>query len=108
MKKPSWKFVGGIGLVAIVIWLAFSAVGAQSGPVFRIGVLDDELGPISNGARLAVNAINNAGGVRGADGTLFNLELIIQPTNGGTNLSNAVTALSQASVIAVLGPASNA
>lgn len=104
MIKTFWKW---ISLIAPVLLLAISIVSAQSGPVFRIGVLDDERGPISNGARLAVQEINNAGGVRGADGTLFRLELIIQPTNGGANLANAVTTLSQASVIAVLGPKSN-
>ncbi len=105
MKKSSWKFLVGITLISI-FWLVISVTQAQS-PVFRIGVLDDERGSISNGARLAVQEINNAGGVRGADGTFFRLELIIQPTNGGANLANAVTALSQASVIAVLGPESN-
>src|SRR5690606_33591188 len=52
--------------------------------------------------------INAAGGVRGADGTLFQLELVVQPTNGGTNLPNAVANLNQANIIAALGPTTNA
>jgi ABC-type branched-subunit amino acid transport system substrate-binding protein len=71
---------------------------------FTIGVLDNERGPVSSGARLAVQEINAAGGVRGADGTFFRLELLIQPTNFGENLPEAVDLLRANGVIAVLGP----
>jgi ABC-type branched-subunit amino acid transport system substrate-binding protein len=95
-------------IILLMMWglLAIYGVGAQQ-PVFRIGVLDDETGFISKGAQLAVQEINAAGGVRGADGTFFQLELIIQPTGGGTNLPNAVANLAQANIIAALGPATN-
>ncbi|MBC7811569.1 MAG: ABC transporter substrate-binding protein, partial [Burkholderiales bacterium] len=96
----------GIVLLALILLTAFQVVHAQQ-PIFRIGVLDDDTGPISNGARLAVRAINDAGGVQGADGTVFRLELVIQPTDGGANIANAVANLNQASVIAVLGPETN-
>lgn len=92
-------FIGALALLT-----TFSLTRAQSQPVFRIGVLDNDRGAISNGARLAVEQINAAGGVRGADGTMFRLELIVQPTNGGANLATAVNNINQASVIAVLGP----
>ncbi len=87
--------------------VSLQIVAAQQ-PVFRIGVLDNERGPISNGARLAVQEINATGGVRGADGTQFQLELIIQPTNFGISLDAAITNLQQANVIAALGPEANA
>ncbi len=72
-------------------------------PVFRIGVLDDENGSIYQAALLAVEEINNAGGVRGADGTLFRLELVRQGSDA-FSFSNAIANINQASVIAVLGP----
>jgi ABC-type branched-subunit amino acid transport system substrate-binding protein len=88
------------------ILLTGHGVSAQQ-PVFRIGVLDDKDGFIAKGAQLAVQETNAAGGVRGADGTFFQLELIVQPTGGGANLATAVANLSQANIIAVLGPATN-
>jgi branched-chain amino acid transport system substrate-binding protein len=93
-----------LSLIGMFMLLIFSGVEAQGEPVFRIGVLDNERGAISNGARLAVQEINNAGGVRGADGTFFRLELVIQPTNFGDGLQTAVVTLDQAGVVAVLGP----
>lgn len=91
-------------LIGIVLIVASYTGLAQSQPVFRIGVLDNERGSVSNGARLAVQQLNEAGGVRGADGTFFRLELIIQPTNFGANLEEAVNNLNQANIIAALGP----
>ena len=90
-----------IGLIGIFMLVAINVVMAQQ-PIFRIGVFDEELGPISTGARLAVDEINGVGGTQGADGTFFRLELIVQPTGGGTNLTNAVANINQASVIAAL------
>lgn len=108
MKRSRFIFTG--VLLALLLALATSLylVGAQDQPVFRIGVLDNENGPISSGARLAVQEINAGGGVLGADGTFFRLELVIQPTNFGANLAEAVDNLRQASTIAVLGPQSDA
>lgn len=105
MRRISqWKWLLGLLLSSLLV---LASVGeAQTQPVFRIGVLDDEHGALANGARLAVKEINDAGGVRGADGTIFRLELIVQPTNGGSNLNNAVANINQASVIAILGPQS--
>lgn len=92
----------------ILIFLGLSVASAQSQPVFRIGVLDEERGPLSDGARLAVREINEAGGVRGADGTFFRLELVIAPTGNGAAIGSAAAVVGQASVIAVIGPSSNA
>lgn len=93
-------------LILLLSLLAINLVSAQQ-PVFRIGILDNDRGPISNGARLAVQEINAAGGVRGADGTSFRLELVIQPTNFGINTEEAVNNLNQADIIAALGPESS-
>lgn len=93
-------------LMLLLSLFAINLVSAQQ-PVFRIGVLDNDRGPISNGARLAVQEINAAGGVVGADGTNFRLELVIQPTNFGINTEDAVNNLIQADIIAALGPESS-
>lgn len=95
-----------IVLLITLFVMAARLVSAQQ-PVFRIGVLDEESGFIAKGAQLAVQEINAAGGVRGADGTFFQLELIVQPTGGGVNLANAVNNLNQANIIAALGPATS-
>ncbi len=89
-------------ILSLLMVLGMSISQAQS-PVFRIGVLDDERGPITNGARLAVAQINSLGGVEGADGTRFRLELVAQSVEI-QGLEQAVANLNQASVIAVLGP----
>lgn len=91
-----------IFLSAVVI--PFSLAQAQQ-PVFRIGIIDNLTGPIANGARLAINEINTAGGVVGADGTVFRLEAVIQPPD---DLASAVTAINSAAVIAVIGPETTA
>ena len=98
-RPQLWILIGLIGLL-----FTLQSVGAQDQPVFNIGVLDNERGAISSGARMAVREINDAGGVRGADGTIFRLDLVIQPSNFGANLTQAVSTLHDANVIAVLGP----
>lgn len=93
----------GLLLMPLLV-LAILLPAQAQGSVFRIGVLDDEFGPISRGARLAVQEINASGGVRGADGTRFRLELVIQPAD---DVAFSISNLQQASVIAVLGPESS-
>lgn len=89
-------------IILLCLIASFTIVHAQEQPVLRIGVLDDEQGAITNGARLAVQEINDSGGVRGADGSFSRLELIIQPS--GIDMEAAVNALRNAAVTAVLGP----
>lgn len=91
-------------IIGIVLLGALTAVQAQEQPVFRIGVLDTPLGEITKGAFLAIEEINNAGGIQGADGTFFRLELVAQPI---ADLQTAITNLNQAGIIAVLGPEEN-
>ncbi len=106
MTKRLFHLIGKFILLASMTILSINLVHGQTSPVFRIGVLDDQEGHITNGARLAVRDINAAGGVRGADGTLFQLELIVQPI-AGTNITNTIASLRDASVIAILGPESD-
>src|SRR5690348_14539673 len=104
-SRKSRLIVRSVVLILLML-LTMNLVYGQAAPVFRIGVLDDQRGPIANGARLAVRDINAAGGVRGADGTQFQLELIVQPV-AGTNLTNTIASLRDASLIAILGPESD-
>ena len=92
-------------LILIGLLTSFTIVQAQGQPVLRVGVLGDERGAVASGARLAAQELNDGGGVRGADGTLFRLELVVQPS--GTSLEQAVTSLRDSAVIAVLGPETN-
>jgi ABC-type branched-subunit amino acid transport system substrate-binding protein len=99
------RIIFGAGILGLLILTTALIVRAQT-PVFRIGILDSERGHISDGARLAVEEINAAGGARGADGTFFQLELIIVSPDDDT-VADAVNSLNQSSVIAVIGPESS-
>lgn len=96
-------------LILFSLVLAFGATlsSGQALPLFRIGVLAEPRSSLADGARLAVEQINNAGGVRGADGTVFRLDLVLQPLTPET-ASAAITALDLANVVAVIGPETNA
>jgi ABC-type branched-subunit amino acid transport system substrate-binding protein len=92
-------------LVLLLTMLLLLAVGmpqAQVLPIFRIGVLDEPDGPLARGAQLAVQEINSSGGVIGADGTAFELQLVVQSSE---DLDFALANITQASVIALIGPA---
>ncbi|MGJ3240799.1 MAG: ABC transporter substrate-binding protein [Anaerolineae bacterium] len=92
-----------LGLALSVFTLSLTIIpDAQVLPVFRIGVLAEADSPLARGAQLSVQEINDAGGVIGADGTSFQLQLVIQSPQ---DLEFAVANLEQASVIAVIGPA---
>ena len=71
-------------------------------------MLDNERGSISSGARLAVRTINDSGGVVGADGTTFQLDLVIKPFSAGADLDAAVADFQANDVVAVLGPENSA
>lgn len=92
-------------LILIGLLMSFAIVQAQGDSVLRIGVLSDERGAVANGARLAAQEINDSGGVQGADGTIFRLELVVQPP--GSALEQAVPMLRDSAVIAVVGPETN-
>jgi branched-chain amino acid transport system substrate-binding protein len=93
-------------VLGLLAW-ALGVVSAQTMPIFRIGVLDNNDGALLRGAQLAVEEINASGGVQGADGTMFRLEIVAQPVDNlqiGTSIAN----IGQASVIAVIGPEKSA
>lgn len=91
----------------VLMLLSFWTSTAQSTPIFRIGVLADRSSPLAHGAALAAERLNQAGGVRGADGTIFRLELVYQPISE-INPAASIANLAQASVIAVIGPETSA
>jgi ABC-type branched-subunit amino acid transport system substrate-binding protein len=95
-----------LSLVVLLLLLTMVLTIAQETlPTFSIGVLDDVRGPVTQGAQFAVREINDAGGVIGADGTRFRLELVIEPPDP---ISNAIDNLARRDLIAVLGPVTNA
>ncbi len=94
-------------LVLCIVLIGAGIVQAQTLPAFTIGILGEPRSSLADGARLAVEQVNNAGGVRGADGTLFRLNLAVQPLSADT-ASAAIVALDQANVVAVIGPTDNA
>lgn len=96
-----------IVLLTLLLILSISVFGlniAQQPATFRIGILDGETGSLTNGARLAAAEINALGGIRGADGTLFLLELVIAPPDASGSFETAIENVAQANIIAVLGP----
>lgn len=102
MQRIRWQ-LRGVMLLTLFVLLMW-VVSAQDQPVFRIGVLAEAESELALGAQLRVNQFNAAGGVAGADGTRFRLELVYAPTNGGLNTAAAIQELATANVIAVLAP----
>lgn len=106
--RTQWlRRLSGLSVVLVMLTVGLQQISAQNLPVFRIGVLDDIDGSLFKGAQLATERINAAGGVQGADGTLFRLELVIQPIDA-LNAAESIANLGQASVIAVIGPETSA
>jgi len=94
-STPLW-----FGLVlAFIIGLSGPRSSAQY--ELRIGVIDYPSGSMLAGARLAADHINDAGGLVGADGTLFQLTVVDTPPD---NMEIATANMKQASVFAVIGP----
>ena len=93
-----------LGLVLV----ASASFGVRAQSSFNIGVLGAEDSPLGQGAALIVEQINQQGGVEGADGTLFQLALDYVPIDEQNDITGAVSQLRQASVVAVIGPATAA
>lgn len=89
------------------IALALACLAGLAGPRasaqydLRIGVIDYPSGSMLAGARLAAGHINDAGGVIGADGSVFRLAVVDTPPD---NMEIATANMKQASVFAVIGP----
>ena len=99
MAAPSSVF-SRLTLFFVVLLMPFGTrLAAQQ--TLRIGVIDNSDGSMLKGARLAAQHVNDAGGIRGADGTVFNLTVVDTPPD---NMDIAIANMGQARVIAVLGP----
>ena len=91
-------------LLLILLLMPFGTqLAAQQ--TLRIGVIDNSDGSILKGAHLAAQYVNGAGGITGADGTVFNLAVVDTPPD---NMDIAIANMGQARVIAVLGPETDA
>ena len=109
--RRQWR-VGLIAAVALVIAalvapLALAAPAAQGGPtILRIGYLGDPTGEAGNGARLAIDQINGAGGFAGQDGTTYLFELITLPdaATEGSLGSDLGKLTEREGLVALLGP----
>ena len=89
--------------LALLFTLAFASIGplASAQDTLRIGVIDTAAGSMLKGALLAARQINNAGGIKFADGAAFTLTVVDSPPD---NMEIAIANMRQASVIAVIGP----
>jgi len=94
-------------IAALVAPLALASPAAQDGPtILRIGYLGDPAGEVGNGARLAIDQINGAGGFAGQDGTAYLFELITLPdaATEGSLASDLQKLAQREGLVALLGP----
>ena len=88
-------------LLFAVLLLVASSSRLSAQYTLRIGVIDQPDGSMLAGARLAANHVNEAGGIIGADGTIFQLAVVDTLRD---HMEIATANMRQANVIAVLGP----
>ncbi len=94
--------------VVLALLLALPGSAAAQQPSFQIGVLAGPDTALARGARLIARQLNQTGGVTGADGTQFQLELVFIPPTNNTPVSEAARQLAAADVIAIIGPQTSA
>ena len=99
--RGAWFAYLGVALASLLVM--FGGALAQQ-PTFQIGVLAGSDTSLARGARLIARQVNQSGGVVGADGTLFRLELIFVPPTAETPVTEAARQLAAADVIAIIGP----
>ena len=85
----------------VLVLLTIGPAKAQS--LVRIGVIDRLEGSTARGAQLAVKQINETGGLIGANGSRFDIAVVVTSPD---NMDIATANMRQADVIAVLGPES--
>ena len=90
---------------AVVVAVFCCLVGIRSGAqsIKTIGVIDWQDGPLTRGAQLAANVINESRRIVDADGFAVSLRVMSTPPD---DMDTALSDLRQADVIAVIGPAS--
>ena len=97
MRKPAFKLI--VLVIQLALWVGGMGVIAQ--PIQRIGVIGAADSPMIKGAQLAARQINAAGGMKGPDGFAFQLQVVDTPAD---NMDIAIANMSQARVLAALGP----
>lgn len=93
-------------IAALVAPLALAAPNTQDATMLRVGLLGAPMGDVGNGARLAIDQINGAGGFAGQDGTTYRFELITLPdaATEGSLGSDVSKLLEREGLVAILGP----
>lgn len=95
-------------IAALALPTAAAAPAAQTATVLRIGYLGNATSPTAQGALLAIDQINSAGGFQATDGVTYQFELISlanPPT--ADSLAGSITAMTAQGVVAILGPDTN-
>jgi ABC-type branched-subunit amino acid transport system substrate-binding protein len=108
-----WRIAGLILVAVLAAGLAApftqAAPGAQAANVLRIGYLGVSGSQTANGAQLAIDQINSAGGVSAPDGVTYRLELLtleVEPTVD--TMRDSIGKLVAQNVNVLLGPDTNA
>ncbi len=93
--------------LALFLALYFTSFGVPTSAQYtlRLGVIDAADGSMLKGVLLAARQINDAGGLKAADGASFSLTVVDTPPD---NMEIASANMRQASVIAVIGPETDA
>lgn len=96
-------------LCILLVVLVFPVVGlsAQNQPTLNIAILADSRHPLTDGARLAVRQINDAGGIQIDAQTSVLLDLLPVAATALDNPEGMVQVLRSQDVIAVIGPTSD-
>jgi ABC-type branched-subunit amino acid transport system substrate-binding protein len=106
----------GAGLILILVLIAALAVptaaaapAAQTATVLPIGYLGTNTSPTAQGAQLAIDQINSAGGFQGSDGVTYKFDLttLANPPTADS-LAGSIAAMTAQGVVAILGPDTNA
>lgn len=105
----------GAGLILILVLIAALAVptataapAAQTATVLRIGYLGTNTSPTAQGAQLAIDQINSAGGFQASDGVTYKFDLttLANPPTADS-LAGSIAAMTAQGVVAILGPDTN-
>lgn len=96
------RYIPMLLISALLLVASSSRLSGQN--TLRIGVIDRAAGSMLAGARLAADQVNAAGGIVGADGSVYQLSIVDTPPD---HMEIATANMRQARVIAVIGPATN-
>ncbi len=100
--KSPYRYIALLTLGLLMLMLGRAA--AQSQPSFTVGVVAAPESDLARGATLRARQINADGGVQGADGTRYRLDLLYTPVTAETPVDTVATTLTQNGVIAIIGP----